>query len=89
MKKSDTPLGNLFFALATTCLLIAANLSAHGATNRTDDNTQPLADDWMIQSAAEAKSGGADISAPKFATTGWHAASVPTTVLAALVQDGT
>ena len=72
---------------STGAFLIAAiNPTARAAA---DENIQPLADGWQIQSSAIAKSAGADISAPNFATTTWHPASVPTTVMAALVQDGT
>ena len=49
----------------------------------------PIARDWRIQSSCEVKSGGEEISAPGFRTIGWHKTSVPATVVAALVADGT
>jgi len=78
--------GYLLLALATICFITAANPDAHGATG---ENILTLADGWQIQSAAETKSGGAEVSTSNFTTTGWHPASVPSTVMAALVQDGT
>jgi len=48
-----------------------------------------LATGWAIQSSCEVKAGGGEISAPGFRTEGWHAATVPTTVVAALVADKT
>jgi len=46
-----------------------------------------LHDHWMLQSSCLMKAEGDQISAPEFRTTGWHATSVPSTVLAALVAD--
>src|SRR4030042_5455865 len=48
----------------------------------------PLADGWVIRSSAEAKEGGAVVSAPGLDLGGWCPASVPTTVLAALLKNG-
>jgi exo-1,4-beta-D-glucosaminidase len=45
--------------------------------------------DWAIQSSCQVKSMGDKISSPGFATTDWHHAQVPTTVVAALVADKT
>ena len=47
----------------------------------------PLHEGWRLQSACVVKSDGAAISAEGFATDGWLAATVPTTVLAAQVAD--
>jgi exo-1,4-beta-D-glucosaminidase len=43
----------------------------------------------MLQSACSIKATGRQVSRPKFQASGWHAVSVPSTVLAALVADGT
>lgn len=48
-----------------------------------------LRDHWMLQSSCHVKEVGEQISAPGFSTTGWHATSVPSTVVAALVADKT
>ena len=52
-------------------------------------NDVPLADGWQIQSAALVNHDGPTISSTTMDTTGWHPASVPETVLSALVKDGT
>jgi len=48
-----------------------------------------LREGWQIQSSAQTSAGGESLSQPGFAADGWHAATVPTTVVAALVADGT
>lgn len=48
-----------------------------------------LREGWTIQSSARVAGGGEAVSQPGFATAGWHRATVPTTVVAALVADGT
>ncbi|MGA7258980.1 MAG: sugar-binding domain-containing protein [Terracidiphilus sp.] len=47
----------------------------------------PLHEGWKLESACVVKADGAAISATGFATDGWLAATVPTTVLAAQVAD--
>ena len=48
-----------------------------------------LREGWVIQSSAKVTAGGEAVSRPGFAAAGWHRASVPTTVVSALVADGT
>ena len=48
-----------------------------------------IRDNWALQSSCVVKATGGEISAPGFRTTGWHSATVPTTVVAALVADKT
>jgi exo-1,4-beta-D-glucosaminidase len=48
-----------------------------------------LREGWALQSSAKVKEGGEAVSRPGFTTAGWHRATVPTTVVAALVADGT
>src|SRR5579884_458374 len=43
---------------------------------------------WMIQSSAAVTQTGDRISSPQFDTPGWYPATVPTTVVRALVDDG-
>ena len=45
-----------------------------------------LREGWTIQSSARVESGGEGLSQPGFDTTGWHGATVPTTVVRALVD---
>jgi len=49
----------------------------------------PLTQNWQIQSSCKVNAGGGEISSPGFHADGWHRATVPTTVVAALVADGT
>src|SRR5579872_3096912 len=48
-----------------------------------------LGSGWSLESACKVKTRGEQISRPGFRTSGWHSTSVPSTVLAALVADGT
>jgi len=48
-----------------------------------------LRDGWNLQSSAKVDEKGEVISTPHFAPTGWHSATIPTTVVAALVKDKT
>jgi exo-1,4-beta-D-glucosaminidase len=49
----------------------------------------PLTSGWMLQSSCSANATGEQISSVAFSTEGWHKTSVPSTVVAALVADGT
>lgn len=53
----------------------------------TNPSHVPLAS-WTIQSSAIATDTGAVISTPSYAASGWYPATVPATVLGALVADG-
>jgi exo-1,4-beta-D-glucosaminidase len=44
---------------------------------------------WMLQSSCKVSAGGPQISKAGFSTNGWHAVTVPSTVLAALIADKT
>jgi len=48
-----------------------------------------LSDHWTLQTSAKVDAKGEIISTTGFAPTGWHDTTVPTTVVAALVKDGT
>ncbi|MGC1108129.1 MAG: sugar-binding domain-containing protein, partial [Candidatus Acidiferrales bacterium] len=49
----------------------------------------PLRTGWQLQSSCQAQVTGGQVSTPGFQAAGWHATSVPSTVVAALVADGT
>jgi exo-1,4-beta-D-glucosaminidase len=77
-------------------LLIVANLgvafvpSAAPAQAVVDDQSRlPLRSGWQLQSSCQIQDAGARISMPGFSAAGWHAVTVPSTVVAALVADGT
>jgi exo-1,4-beta-D-glucosaminidase len=48
-----------------------------------------LKSNWMLQSSCSVNAPGEQISTPGFSTDGWHKTKVPSTVVAALVADGT
>ncbi len=87
-----------FLAAAVAILLwLGVNLTAAaqllGSTGETtaDDNTQRLTlrDHWNLQSSVDVSAKGEVISTTSFDPRGWHDATVPTTVVAALVSDKT
>ena len=69
---------------AFVSLLIAGAATAAPAAG--PDSPIVLRDNWAIQSSADVRETGAVISTPDFKPAGWYRASVPTTVLAALVR---
>jgi len=47
-----------------------------------------LRQDWAIQSSADVRENGAVLSSPAFKPRGWYRATLPSTLLSALVQNG-
>ena len=78
-------LGIVVLFLGARCM--AATAPAHHSSGMA--TKIPLRQNWQIQSSCEVKADGHEISLPGFRANGWHNASVPTTVVAALVADGT
>ncbi len=75
-----------FFAtLAALALSPQTFAQSHDAANPRIE----LHDGWMLQSSCKVAAKGAQISLPGFGTDGWHATTVPSTVVAALVADKT
>jgi exo-1,4-beta-D-glucosaminidase len=73
-------------------LILAALFAALGACAaqvRAEGLRIDLQDGWAIQSSAKVGGTGESLSRPGADTAGWHPASVPTTVVSALVADGT
>ncbi len=56
---------------------------------RADDLRVELAEGWLLQSSAQVRASGEGLSLPGIEGTGWHSTRVPTTVVSALVADGT
>jgi exo-1,4-beta-D-glucosaminidase len=71
-----------FFCLATQFLPAQS-------TTASPDNKVALRDHWALQSSAKVEASGETISTTAFDPKGWHEASVPTTVVSALVKDKT
>jgi exo-1,4-beta-D-glucosaminidase len=68
-------------------LLLAGFVSSSVLAQKTGSSTIVLHDNWSIQSSANLKEGGKNISKSGYAATGWYPTSVPSTVLAALVAN--
>jgi exo-1,4-beta-D-glucosaminidase len=78
---SSWPFGPRAMAAAAAFLLLPAGVRAAERV--------PLASGWAIQSSARVTAAGDALSQPGYETDGWHRAAVPSTVIAALVADGT
>jgi exo-1,4-beta-D-glucosaminidase len=70
-------------------LLLTLQCMAAGAPAGDESTKTRLHENWRMQSSCDVKAGGVEISMPGFRADSWHKASVPTTVVAALVADGT
>ena len=79
-------------------LLVLLVASSHFALGQRDSGLRTekaspqgliLRDSWTLQSSARVQADGKTISSSKFIPTGWHHATIPTTVVAALVKDKT
>lgn len=84
--KGDSPKDSVMMKrlIPCLCVLISTFVSAQ-ATGRSGKFA--LSDGWHLQTSAKVEKTGGQISSPGFATEGWHAVSVPTTVVAALVKQ--
>jgi len=71
-------------------LLVAANPTASKpAGPAVHEDKLVLRDHWTLQSSAKVAAKGEIVSTPAFVPKGWHIATVPTTVVSALVKDKT
>ncbi len=75
--------GKTFF----TC--VAVVLGIDRVASSAESSTIVLSTGWKIQSSVNIASDGQAISSDSFIPAGWHPATVPETVLSALVKDGT
>ena len=77
--------------LFLTQFLLAASLFAQGTpqAKHVAEARVFLHDGWSIQTSAKVEAKGEEISTSQFAPKGWHEATVPTTVVSALVKDKT
>jgi exo-1,4-beta-D-glucosaminidase len=81
----QTNVARYVFWAAALCLVI--NQFAFAAPSGPPDSFLSLNADWRIQSSASARESGEAISAAGFETKEWIPATIPTTVLAALVEN--
>jgi exo-1,4-beta-D-glucosaminidase len=73
-------------------LLVALSIVCPRAFSQQASTRQgrfPLRTDWQLQSSCAMHAHGDQISMPGFSASGWHTTTVPSTVVAALVVDGT
>ncbi|MGA8010912.1 MAG: sugar-binding domain-containing protein [Candidatus Acidiferrales bacterium] len=79
-----------FAACFFTALALLAATSPSFAQSPDSANSRiELHDGWMLQSSCKVSEKGARISLAGFRTDGWHATTVPSTVVAALIADKT
>jgi exo-1,4-beta-D-glucosaminidase len=79
----------IIFLLPTPHSLLAASSDAANGPANPDSQRLMLRDHWALQSSAHVDAKGETISTSAFVPQGWHEATVPTTVVAALVRDKT
>jgi exo-1,4-beta-D-glucosaminidase len=70
-------------------LLLAQTAPRSSWAAKSEEARTFLRDGWAIQTSTKIEARGETISTAKFVPIGWHQASVPTTVVAALVKDKT
>ena len=68
-------------------IILLVGTAAASSTEVTDSATVVLRENWFIQPSAEVHADGARISTAGFPTNGWYPATVPSTVISALVED--
>jgi exo-1,4-beta-D-glucosaminidase len=80
----------LVISLLGSGLLLAADANdPHPANEGRTEQKLFLRDHWNLQSSAKFEGKGEVVSTSGFVPKGWHEATVPTTVVAALVKDKT
>jgi exo-1,4-beta-D-glucosaminidase len=81
---------NLLVFILAQCILTLSFANPLPAQERASTESRlTLSEGWALQTSAKVEAKGEVISTPQFAPKGWHAATVPTTVVAALVKDKT
>src|SRR6266496_2002539 len=81
----------VFFLLASSLIAqVKAQVKAApaGAGHATETKLA-LGKGWSLQTSAKVTAKGEVISTPRFSAAGWHQATIPSTVVAALVKDKT
>ena len=79
----------IFLLIALFLLAALGSPLALAQTSAASDARLALGTGWQLQSSCQFDATGGQISAPGFQATGWHSTSVPSTVVAALVAEGT
>ncbi len=78
------------------CGVTLASLAIAQQTSKTEPRHRSATEDrielhegWSLETSAKVEAKGEQISTPNFVPKGWHHATIPTTVVAALVNDKT
>src|SRR5690348_15900443 len=88
--KSGKPLAAIFVLILAQSLFSSFSVGQEKAPVKRDSEARPvLREGWTLQTSAKLEAKGEVISTPQFAPKGWDEATVPTTVVAALVKDNT
>src|SRR5579864_7352690 len=87
MKKSGKRPSFIFLVLAQ--FLLTSTLFGQASPKADPETKLALHEGWSLQTSAKVDAKGEVISTPQFAPKGWHEATVPTTVVSALVKDKT
>jgi exo-1,4-beta-D-glucosaminidase len=91
MMRSDRHIMRFLRAMGFAALLVASvsllSPRVFAAPSGQQSTKLFLHSGWMIQSSCKFSAGGAQISSAGFSAKGWYAATVPTTVVGALVGD--
>jgi exo-1,4-beta-D-glucosaminidase len=96
MQRPKPRIPSLFFSPVAILILLFQMQSTLRADQhnqqlapKTAENKLDLHDHWAVQSSAKVEAGGEVVSTTRFVAQGWHDTSVPSTVVAALVEDKT
>ncbi len=88
--KSVRPLAAIFALIVAQSVFTLLSFGQEKpAVKRDSEARLVLREGWTLQTSAKVEAKGEVISTPQFAPRGWHEATVPTTVVAALVKDKT
>ena len=79
----------LFLFLSAQFLLVTLLLAQNTSQTHASETKMALRDGWSLQTSAKVEAKGEVISTPQFSPRGWHEVTVPTTVVAALVENKT
>src|SRR5579863_4430220 len=79
----------IFFTMVLQCVVASPLLSQQASAASHAEARLVLHEGWTLQTSAKVDAKGDTISTPQFSPQGWHEATVPTTVVAALVKDKT
>src|SRR5207302_4859320 len=86
---SDKRLAVTLFVLAQVVVVSSLLAQTPTPTKHAAETKLALHEGWSLQTSAKVEARGEVISTAQFAPKGWHQATVPTTVVAALVKDKT